>query len=289
MTFFLNTGFRGLFCKTLFLTTATCALTFPIHAFGQSAPAPAASSCDPAYYDTLQSRAWLEAQREITQNQNLIFKPDSVLQYTCFDKHLGAVKKAIEGADASAYYPSSIAVANNDSGDVNVGSFVGDVLQSLVGVQPAYAQNLFLTPDSSANTSTFGGIGAQPSVTTTTNTATTIQNTASQVVSSATNLQNINASTITSQLTSQLTSSALQQVQSLVPSMTPALQQQLNSALNSAVGSALTSSVQNSITGALSNAASGTINNAVTNAVQNSITNTLQSTNLTQNVNKAIT
>lgn len=44
--------------------------------------------CDPAYYRSLKSRAWLEAQREITQNQNLIFKPDSVLEYTCFEGFL---------------------------------------------------------------------------------------------------------------------------------------------------------------------------------------------------------
>jgi len=46
------------------------------------------SPCDPNYYKSLEARAWMEAQREITQNQNLIFKPDSVLEYTCFDGHL---------------------------------------------------------------------------------------------------------------------------------------------------------------------------------------------------------
>ena len=46
------------------------------------------SPCDTDYYDGLEARAWLEAQREITQNQNLIVKPDSVLEYTCFDGHL---------------------------------------------------------------------------------------------------------------------------------------------------------------------------------------------------------
>lgn len=45
----------------------------------------AASACDPQYYQSLEAKAWLEAQREITQNQNLITKPDSVLAYTCFD------------------------------------------------------------------------------------------------------------------------------------------------------------------------------------------------------------
>lgn len=42
------------------------------------------SPCDPQYMDALEARAWLEAQREISQNQNLIYKPDSVLEYTCF-------------------------------------------------------------------------------------------------------------------------------------------------------------------------------------------------------------
>ncbi len=45
------------------------------------------SPCDPDYYDSLKARAFLEAQREITQNQNLIVKPDSVLEYTCFDQY----------------------------------------------------------------------------------------------------------------------------------------------------------------------------------------------------------
>lgn len=44
------------------------------------------TACDPQYYMSLESRAWMEAQREIEQNQNLIVKPDSVLEYTCFDK-----------------------------------------------------------------------------------------------------------------------------------------------------------------------------------------------------------
>jgi hypothetical protein len=52
------------------------------------------STCDSTYYDSLEARAWLEAQREITQNQNLIFKPDSVLEYTCFESHLNQVADA---------------------------------------------------------------------------------------------------------------------------------------------------------------------------------------------------
>ena len=44
--------------------------------------------CDPEYMQALEARAWLEVNREITQNQNLIAKPDSVLEYTCFNRFL---------------------------------------------------------------------------------------------------------------------------------------------------------------------------------------------------------
>ncbi len=67
-----------------FWAISVCALLLSHSATAQFA----ASPCDPGYYESLEARAWLEAQREITQNQNLIFKPDSVLEYTCFDNHL---------------------------------------------------------------------------------------------------------------------------------------------------------------------------------------------------------
>lgn len=46
------------------------------------------STCDSNIMRSIEDRAWLEAQREITQNQNLIVKPDSVLEYTCFGNYL---------------------------------------------------------------------------------------------------------------------------------------------------------------------------------------------------------
>ena len=53
----------------------------------------AEQACDPAYWKTLKHRAWMEAEREIIQNQNLIFKPDSVLEYVCFDKFVNHTAK----------------------------------------------------------------------------------------------------------------------------------------------------------------------------------------------------
>ena len=58
------------------------------YACASSGAAAPTTPCDPEYMDALEARAWLEAQREIAQNQNLIVKPDSVLEYSCFDRFL---------------------------------------------------------------------------------------------------------------------------------------------------------------------------------------------------------
>ena len=51
---------------------------------GGSSIAP--QTCDTQVWQTMEMRAKMETEREIMQNQNLIFKPDSILAYTCFDK-----------------------------------------------------------------------------------------------------------------------------------------------------------------------------------------------------------
>ncbi len=45
----------------------------------------APSTCDTNVWQTMVDRARLETEREIMQNQNLIFKADSILNYVCFD------------------------------------------------------------------------------------------------------------------------------------------------------------------------------------------------------------
>lgn len=45
-------------------------------------------SCMPEIMSIIESRGKLEAQREIIQNQNLIPKPDSILEYSCFEQHV---------------------------------------------------------------------------------------------------------------------------------------------------------------------------------------------------------
>lgn len=76
--------------KRLMLTILLAGLlSLPsIAAFAQAAPT---TPCDPQFMQAMEARAWLEAQREITQNENLIVKPDSVLEYSCF---IGFLNKA---------------------------------------------------------------------------------------------------------------------------------------------------------------------------------------------------
>ncbi len=74
-----SSGIHRVLC--LGMTAATLFL-FSAGAMAQTTP------CDPEYMDALKARAWMEAQREISQNQQLIFKPDSVLEYSCFGAFL---------------------------------------------------------------------------------------------------------------------------------------------------------------------------------------------------------
>ncbi len=46
------------------------------------------NTCSPDFWHVMNNRAWQEAQREITQNNNLIPRPDSVLSLSCFDEWL---------------------------------------------------------------------------------------------------------------------------------------------------------------------------------------------------------
>lgn len=79
---------RALFFKMAFVVCVMAGASFLQVSPGCSGAAKAKTPCDPEYMDALEARAWLEAQREISQNQNLIYKPDSVLEYTCFDYFL---------------------------------------------------------------------------------------------------------------------------------------------------------------------------------------------------------
>ncbi len=55
----------------------------------------AQQTCDTQVWQTMEARARLETEREIMQNQNLIFKADSILHYTCFDSFAAHAAKNV--------------------------------------------------------------------------------------------------------------------------------------------------------------------------------------------------
>lgn len=106
-----------------------------LHAINNKASAAsviASSPCDALYYETLSARAWLEAQREITQNQNLILKPDSVFEYTCFDRLL---RELADHADEMLSETSSYGTPlGSSSMDNALRRLVGDSLVSYINL-----------------------------------------------------------------------------------------------------------------------------------------------------------
>ncbi len=122
----------------LFLCAVLLAVGFTSHALAQ-ASAFAESPCDPWYYDSLKSRAWMEAQREVTQNQNLISKPDSVLEYTCFDQFA-----SVMAANAHKMFSENRRWGKIE--DVNLGD-MATTLQNTVGTPlQAYVSSNFDGP-----------------------------------------------------------------------------------------------------------------------------------------------
>jgi hypothetical protein len=90
--FFCRVGWQNIFLFGLMLIMPLLAAT--AIAATPKPPEPADTPCDQRYYGSVKARAWLESQRELTHNQNLIFKPDSVLEYTCFGRFLNQIAAA---------------------------------------------------------------------------------------------------------------------------------------------------------------------------------------------------
>ena len=112
------------------IVAACLILSLTVHVLADTATP--TTPCDPNYMDAIEARAYLEAQREITQNQNLIFKPDSVLQYTCFDNFLNQVGGDTNWRGNSPFSDSETwgPVPNQGPGDLQ--DNLSDVVESAV-------------------------------------------------------------------------------------------------------------------------------------------------------------
>lgn len=117
--------------STVFLLAVLTILTF----FAYTPPLAQAQTdpgCDPEYFESLQARAWLEAQREITQNQNLITKPDSVLEYTCFDLYLNELADHAKDLFSETRRWGNVPGTDQQSMDNALQALTGDALEQYI-------------------------------------------------------------------------------------------------------------------------------------------------------------
>lgn len=82
-------------------------------------------TCDENFWNVLTDRAWMQAQREITQNGNLLAKPDSTLIYSCFENYMN--KLATESEDN---YPTDPNESFDDS-FLDLGRRINELAMSL--------------------------------------------------------------------------------------------------------------------------------------------------------------
>ncbi len=54
------------------------------------------TACDGNFMNQIYARAFLESQREVMLSEQIIHKPDSVLEYTCFDQYAGLAAQNID-------------------------------------------------------------------------------------------------------------------------------------------------------------------------------------------------
>ncbi|MAZ76867.1 MAG: hypothetical protein CMH31_06155 [Micavibrio sp.] len=105
--------------------------------------------CDAGYWQSLEDRAWMEAEREIMQNQNLIFKPDSVFEYTCFDRILAHTATNAGSIFSHTTYFGDVIIDENDGRGLrnSLGTVVYDALKVYIRDNFEYGtgqQNSFL-------------------------------------------------------------------------------------------------------------------------------------------------
>lgn len=67
-------------------------------------------ACDGDVMNTIFARSWLNAQQDILINQLYIKKPDSVLEYSCFDENMGVVAEHIAPLFSETQYFRNVSV-----------------------------------------------------------------------------------------------------------------------------------------------------------------------------------
>lgn len=107
------------------------------------------NTCDPEIWEVIKDRAWMEAQRELTQNWNIVAKPDSVMSLGCFENHME--KLATYGDDNFPYNP------NESAGELSPGTF--NDLSMMARIRIAITLSGVVGPTADPPDSSIGRIG----------------------------------------------------------------------------------------------------------------------------------
>lgn len=98
------------------------------------------TACDGNFMNQIYARAYMEASREVIMGQQLIHKPDSVLEYTCFDEYLNqAAENANSFSSSSDFASRNICIETADSGCINT-----TITTPVSGTEVADALGIFL-------------------------------------------------------------------------------------------------------------------------------------------------
>ncbi len=110
---------RGLPCETV---PTAAQLTDPTT--GPNASKSTTAACDANFMNQIYAKAFLEAEREVVINNSLMLKPDSVLEYSCFDQQAAAVANDAGPifSESTRWSPANVSIQTGSvSINVNMG------------------------------------------------------------------------------------------------------------------------------------------------------------------------
>lgn len=98
------------------------------------------TACDGNFMNQIYARAYLEASREVIMGQQLIHKPDSVLEYTCFDQMLNQAGQNANAFSSSGNFGSRpLCITTGDEPCIP-----STITTPITGTEVADALNIFL-------------------------------------------------------------------------------------------------------------------------------------------------
>lgn len=85
------------------------------------------TACDSEFLDVIEARSWMEGKREMEAAQLIILKPDSVLEYSCFEQQLNALSSSSPWSNQNSHGNMSsglqfVSAANTNFLNSNFGS-----------------------------------------------------------------------------------------------------------------------------------------------------------------------